>query len=604
MCCTCRSWYAHFAPDLYRQISLDVEQPGQLAAALARCDARTTYPQGHATQALDFSSLRPLDSQHISLLDTIAVACPFINTIRFDSKTFHQSIALLGRQESNSPDHVSSTSTEYHLHGYTEAISQRPLPSGPLLVPTIALIFSKLLFHRHAKVRTLDFTFAFDEERVQDVASFLHAFPAGLESLTLDVDRYELTFAIVELIHERFPLLNSLSLQCIGMAHITTNRLATMKGNRTIKSFSLTADASHPYAIWSWVWYAGKKYGRQLEAARFHNGVNSHLLDHQQQNLIIHTFIPAFIQQHASTLRSLEMKNMAFRPDFWHQMTAQLQETPTKLVNLKWSDNTRSIFRDEYAPLEIAVAKLIVGLLAKPTIQQLHLSLSPYDNTFDGYFSCLGQFPRLCHFHLQTVEGSRRVHQLLQHCPGLKQLSLTQYGFHIGSDRFDYRHSLTTLTLYASSINCQTMNKLLQCLPSLETLSIRGSTTFFHQVDSNALTHFEFAALTLSVPNPNMSIRIDREVEVYIVPSQYQISGHLQLITLANAQSAIHRWLTGGGTVARLPDHESQQSLGLPSEEIDRFPTRFGLFLKCDHPIRELKYGSSTLVRRGIAVKP
>ncbi|ORX57418.1 hypothetical protein DM01DRAFT_1334041 [Hesseltinella vesiculosa] len=611
MCCTCRRWHDYFLPELYHHITLTTAQPDQLAATLSQCDPRTSKPRGHFTRELDFRSLL-VERQQILLLETIAKDCPYINAIHFDTETLSRVVVALDdqRDRTASPT-LLTTSASDDIPSYSDTIRQQFPSFERSEIRSIAKAFCRQMFQRHPNVTTLTFSLFLSVIALQpDTLDFLRTFPTCLVHLTLDIHTEELTVNYVEFLHERCPHLESLSLTCKLMQEVVPRWLPTVQTNQTLKSFSLTSEAHQAYRHWSWVWYVGITYGKQLETAHFIN------LDERRDGspyfelspALAATFIPAFVQQHASTLKSLEMQNMASCRDvheFWQQMQAQLLGMPARLVHLNCSDSQLSFGHDE------SVGNLIVGMF-KDSVQQLYLSPRADIIDFEDFASLLGQCRNLKQLHLKRAAYSFQYpHQttpllpLLQHCLRLRQLDIRNCILVVEDGSIISR--LTSLTLHNVLVTWTALNLALKRLPCLVTLGLCRATSIIIEGYPSPPRKAKLPTVTLSFPNPNMSISIDMGLTLlYTLPNYRSIDGTAKMITVSNTRSR-HSWLimTSDDTEVTHLSKQAERWHRKPPAEVAKakpgFHLRYRVVLQCAHPIRDLTIGSF-VIRKGALV--
>ncbi|ORX58160.1 hypothetical protein DM01DRAFT_1405794 [Hesseltinella vesiculosa] len=611
LCCVCSSWHEHLLPDLYRQISFNVASPDLLATGLAKYNTSTSKPNGHHTREVHIST-RSFNPEHIFLLDMTAVACPFITAVHFN-RFFRQTM-----QDLYYDDYMASPTLSHNtkrsipfLPSYSTAIKQleppsKKQPGGQSFIITATLTFYRLMYQSHPNVTNLTLAIGYDSPNASSQHLYSNIFHGALVNLTLDLEYQELTLERVELIHKCCPLLESLSIVSEKIQLIQRDSVPTFTTNQRLKSFSLSSTKFQGNCLWSWVWLVGKMYGQQLKAAHFSNTAYHVPYNFEDDAALAGTFMSVFIQQHATTLQSLEMNSMAFCYEFWQQIKAYTQGLSTKFLNVKCSGEPcryGSTDRDT-----IGLGELIVDVV-KPSIQQLHIRLSRASDDFYGCTNLLRQ----C-IHLQILHLTRTHHKndaipaitslahLLLQCSKLKHLTLEYCTLDMDKDLLANKHFLTSLIFSNVAFTCTDLNRLLEHLPCLKTLNIDGFSTIIHSNSSGPPDLLAAPVFTLSIHNPEMSIRIDRDVRACLIPSYKQIPGYSQLISIINARKR-HCWLISGNMVARMSEQDEQDHFGSQSnfERINpRFLTKYQLILDCKHPLRNLELGIITIVKRGV----
>ncbi|ORX61748.1 hypothetical protein DM01DRAFT_1332331 [Hesseltinella vesiculosa] len=603
LCYVCRAWHNRFLPILYRHVTLQANRADTLAIALTSCNSPTLQPLGHLVRSLTLSTADPICLEH---LEMISKACPFTTALAFDSQTFYASMERLASKRyfdsllkvpNDSPALVNDDDLDSSL-SYIEAIQQLKFPDtvkGPMpMTNHVALAFFKVMFRLFPRLTTLDFPLYYLMFGVPRVPLFVDFLPDRLTDLTLKC-RLDLSFPLVESIHDHCPLLESLSLTCRFMKDIYIDTLSVIVMNHRLKSIAIIFDSTDGLSLWSWVWYAGKKYGQQLEAAHFNNANLFYTPAPEQAALVRHTFIPAFVQQHATTLRTLEMKNMAYSQEFWMQMEMQTKGRGTNFRTIDcWDDEILQGQGDEDS---LGVTDKI-ATMAKVSIQRLCLNVCLMDSPFSDFARLLGQCPRLNTLHLAYASlkySSIPLLHLLQACPQIQHLSLDCRTLALGKVPPEFCHRLVSLDLmYTVHLTSAELNCMLLFTPWLESLKITDSciTTYseIDQLNSSSPPIFRW-----SLPNPGSNDSID-SLSLRFSPKRSPTAGSMQKVSITTT-FADKTWAVRVSQITPLPQQKWLEQCHLGTQVISG--TSFEL--ECN-PIRFLEFNKTVLIRKGLAL--
>ncbi|ORX58741.1 hypothetical protein DM01DRAFT_1333360 [Hesseltinella vesiculosa] len=517
LCCTSRINHNHIIPLLYRHITLNDDRQLQcLIKALSLPTNSIAKSLGHVAKSLKFRYHKPPLALHS--LDTIAGAFPSLTSLEFSRESWTSATWQLAKSLHAGKTVAKTTSTcSAHLaKPYGRIPIDLTIPEDARKASDIqALIYISLceaILYNHPHLTSLKLdlsTYLFDStnERLYTCLSLL---PTGLTELTLYLLQWELTFDHVECIHDRCPWLEALSLDHGRLVEgdIAIPDYPSLEMNHVVKKLSINLEGETRY-YWPWFWYVGKKYGRQLDALHFANWFSSaeRLAITREQMIAIDTCAITFAQQHASTLRCLELTNMMIFDAFWAHMKASCDISP--LVKVKMSN--------EYLiqePKEITIGSLSSHLVrlsmldyVKTWVRKLELSVAGDDFKMHDVICAISQCLRLT--SLSILGGSDRFEfvslpLILDLCPQLHTYTMKHQRLHDNS-RWPIQHGLVSLKLEDVGFEVSQMNRALGALYHLQDLVIIGCDIIRSRDSWNSK---KMPALKLTFLNPNMSVAI------------------------------------------------------------------------------------------------
>ncbi|ORX56408.1 hypothetical protein DM01DRAFT_1334893 [Hesseltinella vesiculosa] len=539
VCCVSRKLSKLFHPTLYGHVTLTSSRIfKQFSAAVTSTEGMTSQPWGHLTRSLVISIPGAIPHQH---LDTIAFYCPFITALQFEDVRLQDTMISLAKHKWDNSLFKSTTNSN-QPRPYSQAIQDLPIHDEIThhceFLPLISLAFYEKLFQHHLHLTTLSIDIAFDHCLEADLPSFVRLLPKHLTDLTLDVRTHRLTFDVADLIQVRCPGLTSLSLAATDVVYASLSPEPNLTVNHVVKTFCLKSRDA-PASLWFWLWYAGKKYGQQLQTLRigtsqFHPAYYHHLVDQ-----VIHPCASALAERHASTLQSLEMRNMGFMPEFWAYMHKHSDPTQPRLRHFAFSSSTGLNCNFGREP-EASVCEAML-VFVRPCVEKLELGLWQTNDGFDleGH---LGQCRRLKSLKItrKRLHKALQVSYLIQGLPRLRSLTLASCSLVVSHSLLPSVHRLTSLILENVKIAFADLHGLLQHLGHLKIFTMTKSSIFHDDHLSISINKDQVPSVSLVFPSVDMSISVS-DLAINFKIEYPEIRGTSYQLVLRDAHQC-HGW--------------------------------------------------------------
>ncbi|ORX61746.1 hypothetical protein DM01DRAFT_1128789 [Hesseltinella vesiculosa] len=620
LCCASRRLHELFLPILYRHVSVRSTDLHLVVAALTNNDRPGPQPQGHLLRTLTMTSY---DASFIGYFDVIATACPLISALHFNGVPNHNNWKILVEKKRENGLVSPPTIPDEIPRPYNDALQELVPPesdtSAYSLFPSMYMAFYQTVFQHHPLLTTLtaDITYT-----ALDLPTFVQLLPRRLTWFKLGLRGQALTFTDVNLIHERCPDLVSLTFDSAGVEHADLSQPPAVTMHYTLKELSIDM-VGFCHLLWYWLWFAGKKYGRQLETFRI--GANGCYVK-PEHHFIASTIIPCssvFAKQHASTLKSLEIRNVGFRVELWRQM----QKYTSNIKALKYSSWSTQAEIQGTGFSEMLLTNV------KPTIQHLEFVLPFAKHKGADLQALVGQCHRLTcldlSFKHNQMTSKLQLALLLNDLRQLKTLTLSSCIVHI-PNYLRIGFCLTSLTLVSAEVSCTGLDTCLKSLTCLQTLNMRMCTITYDHSLLPPNKH-KFPNPSLAVPRPGMSICIDdlriqdpdlvkKNAERARKYRQYHGKAH-QLMVVGGGQPS--RGWTFAETWSDVPNKLNPTAVSrLPKEYMRCFnevytfnrlhlflgfhfsahtpPPDHRLIVDCDHLPRHLKIDKIAIIKNGI----
>ncbi|ORX58738.1 hypothetical protein DM01DRAFT_8398 [Hesseltinella vesiculosa] len=501
-CTVCRAIQNKTFPLLYQHVTLtDSQYMERLATTLAKLTNDTMKPLGYFTRSLTFKC----GALDVSLLDAIALACPFVTTLRFPGMCLELTV-------SNQSARTSSDYPTQLPRPYTNFASNIQYTGNEDYRSCLFLGFKSFydcIVSNHPHLTSLSFTHVgnFDDDEFR---MYMRKLPAGLVELSMNMHDRSLTIDDVEIIHKRCPLLESLDLgDSLRLAEVNEPPIVAM--NYVLKEFSIRSESRNANC-WSWLWYASKKYGHQLQTFRLNNAYNiymQHDIPTTEQGRSVHNASLDFAKQHATTLRKLELNGLGIYGGFWGFMRG------AKRRGGGMSSLTRVEFKGVWfsTVFESILGSYVYELMVfaiQSTIRELSLSLAHKNVKVQDLCRALGGCPHLTNLGIEESSDTCMTFPLpflLDQCSRLKQLTLKVSNVDTSLD-WPTHHPITSFTLEQATVTGEQLTQALAAMHFLKKLNLLNIVIDEHHRPPDHKYQKPQAAIW-AIPNPNMSITIN-----------------------------------------------------------------------------------------------
>ncbi|ORX58743.1 hypothetical protein DM01DRAFT_1333362 [Hesseltinella vesiculosa] len=602
--------HSQATPLLYRYITLnDARQFQNFVATRSPPTDRSIQSQGCATKSLRLCYSDP--TTNTQSLDIIGMAFPSLTSLAFYVNSWappqnccssHAAADITNDCSTQLPRKFTSIANDLFM----------TFPEGPIDTCDIEALFYSGLFitihrnHPHLRALEIDLTGTIDLEytHLQSCFQFL---PTGLVELTLYLVNWQLSFDHVECIHKHCPRLEILAISMSDLLEdeIAIHELPAFDRNHVLKKLFINA-GGNPASSWRWFWYVGKKYGQQLEHLSLSswNAWTPERRPLVESKQLLDTYVCTFAEQHAASLLSLEVENLAIYDGLWQHL--KLQSEVSSLINVHMTSDDDLLFCEEETTIgsldSLQVCLLMLDYV-KPLIREMKLQV--LDDVGEGMvqiYNAIGQCTHLTSLSLLRNENtSPTIHlpYLLDQCPQLRSLSLKYAGL---DDTFKWpgHHNLVSLTLWQIDLESRQLNKAFGVLHSLRDLAMvncivlpdRGSPRLGHRTPVIGFTFL----------NPDMSISFAN-----VRHQGCRMACYLTLESRVAEPS--YYWLEGD---INEPMVHLEHHFDTPDPQSDRpkndttflqgEKSHFILILTQHYPLRHLKLNGRVIIRRGVLI--
>ncbi|ORX58768.1 hypothetical protein DM01DRAFT_1381435 [Hesseltinella vesiculosa] len=611
-CCTSRDLSNHIVTLLYRHITLNSDTQLQyLINALYLHTSSNAKSFCHVTKSLTFC-YRNI-AINLQSLDIITRACPSLTTLDFFQSSWIWTTSRLAERYLTGATAAQTTNTYSGLIPYSRIENDLIIPKDAKRQRDIqAVILNAVcstILHNHPHLTCLKMdlsTVQFERSNSARLHNCLCLLPTGLTELTLRVMSWELTMDDVECIHDRCPRLEALDLDYgnLDESGVAIPGYPSLERNHVLKKLSLNIDGEKKY-FWPWLWYVGKKYGPQLASVHFNspNCCADRIPLTLEQMAIVDTCAFTFAQQHASTLRSLELTNMMIFDGFWNHMKSSCDQSLLANVRMK-----NRYIAEESKAITIGSANSHLVRLSmldyvKTWLHKLDLSVAGDAVKMDDILCAIRQCSRLTDLR---VLGAHPLFQfvplpsILDQCPRLHTYTMEMQRL-LDTELWPTQHGLVSLKLENVAFKASHLNRALAALHSLRDLIIMGSSVSVSCDYSTTAKRTPAPKLTFL--NPGMSLTIADLGHEFCRNDYY-----LAVESRGTALSSF--WVAGNDDdrVTRFGAYSPKKpSFGRRYDDPDPFyfPKQhlyFVLTLSQHYPFRYLKVNKSVLIRKGSQV--